>query len=86
MSIRYGTGVRLSNGCGGVAYTPPENIRRASVGILKSAPPALRGRRVFHLVDAATAGPFAGVIRLATLNALSASSGNSLRERPDDVA
>jgi uncharacterized protein (DUF4213/DUF364 family) len=66
------TGVRLSNGCGGIAYTPPDNIRRASVRILKGTPPALRGRHVLEVVDAATAGPFAGVIRLATVNALSA--------------
>lgn len=66
------TGVVLSDGSGGVAYTPPEAIQRASTRILKSQRPAYRGLPVSEVIGPAQPGPFAHVIRLATLNALSA--------------
>jgi uncharacterized protein (DUF4213/DUF364 family) len=65
------TGVKLSNGCGGVAYTPPEVIRSAGSRILKGSTPTIRGMRAATAMDGDIPGPFAGVIRLATLNALS---------------
>lgn len=65
------TGIQLSNGCGGVAYTPPETIQRASTRILKERLPVVRGMQVSEIIDGHLPGPFANVIRLATLNALS---------------
>lgn len=64
-------GVKLSSGCGGVAYTPPEVIRRAGSRILKGSTPFIRGMPASAVMDGDIPGPFAGVIRLATLNALS---------------
>jgi len=64
-------GVKLSNGCGGVAYTPPEVIRSAGSRILKGSTPTIRGMQAAAVMDGEIPGPFAGVIRLATLNALS---------------
>lgn len=65
------TGVKLSNGCGGVAYTPPDVIRNAGNRILKGSTPTIRGMRAVEAMAGNIPGPFAGVIRLATLNALS---------------
>jgi uncharacterized protein len=65
------TGVKLSNGCGGVAYTPPEMIQRASTRILKGNMPRYRGKSVTEVLNGNLPGPFASVILLATLNALS---------------
>jgi uncharacterized protein (DUF4213/DUF364 family) len=64
-------GVKLSNGCGGVAYTPPEVIRSAGSRILKGNTPTIRGMQAATVMDGNIPGPFAGIIRLATLNALS---------------
>jgi uncharacterized protein (DUF4213/DUF364 family) len=64
-------GVKLTNGCGGVAYTPPEVIRSAGNRILKGSTPFIRGMPVAAVMAGDIPGPFAGVIRLATLNALS---------------
>jgi uncharacterized protein (DUF4213/DUF364 family) len=64
-------GIKLSNGCGGVAYTPPEVVKMAGRRILKGHSPLIRGQPVTALINGAIAHPFAGVIRLAALNALS---------------
>ena len=64
-------GVKLSNGCGGVAYTPPEIIKNAGCRILKGNTPFIRGMGVSEVMTGHIPGPFAEVIRLATLNALS---------------
>ena len=64
-------GVKLSNGCGGVAYTPPEVIKNASSRILKENTPTIRGMKAAAVMAGNIAGSFAWVIRLATLNALS---------------
>ncbi len=64
-------GMKLSNGCGGVAYTPPETIRSAGSRILKDSRQTIRGMCVAAVIDGEISGPFADVIRLATLNALS---------------
>jgi uncharacterized protein (DUF4213/DUF364 family) len=64
-------GVKLSNGCGGVAYTPPEVVRSAGNRILKGSTPLIRGMRASRAMAGDIPGPFAGVIRLAVLNALS---------------
>jgi uncharacterized protein (DUF4213/DUF364 family) len=64
-------GVKLTNGCGGVAYTPPEVIRSAGSRILKGSTPTIRGMRAAAAMAGEIPGPFAGVIRLATLNAMS---------------
>jgi uncharacterized protein (DUF4213/DUF364 family) len=66
------TGVMLSDGFVGVAYTPPEAIQRASTRILKGQHPSYHGLPVKSVIDGSLSGPFAHVIRLATLNALSA--------------
>jgi uncharacterized protein (DUF4213/DUF364 family) len=65
-------GVKLSNGRGGVAYTPPEVVRHAGNRILrKEAFPRIRGMRAAAVASGDFSHPFSGVIRLATLNALS---------------
>jgi len=65
------TGVKLSNGCAGVAYTPPEMIQRASTRILKGKMPKYHGMMAAQVLSGDLPGTFADVIRLATLNALS---------------
>jgi uncharacterized protein len=65
------TGVKLSNGCAGVAYTPPEMIQRASTRILKGNMPRYRGIKVAEVLGGNLPGSFSSVILLATLNALS---------------
>ncbi len=64
-------GIKLSSGCGGVAYTPPEKIRSAGSRILKDSRQTIRGMCAAAVIGGEISGPFADVIRLATLNALS---------------
>jgi uncharacterized protein (DUF4213/DUF364 family) len=64
-------GVKFSNGRAGVAYTPPEVIIDAGNRILRSTTPAIRGMSAADVLDDRIPGPYAGVIRLAALNALS---------------
>ena len=64
-------GVKLSNGCCGVAYTPPDVIKNAGRRILKVRPSLIRGRPLTDVINGAVSSPFAGIIRLAALNALS---------------
>lgn len=64
-------GVKLTNGCGGVAYTPPEVIRNAGGRILKGSTPTIRGMPAASAIAGDIPGPFSGVIRLAALNAMS---------------
>jgi uncharacterized protein (DUF4213/DUF364 family) len=65
------TGIKLNNGHGGIAYTPPEAIQHAGARILKGPKPLIRGMRAGELIAGGEPGPFSDVIRLATLNALS---------------
>ena len=65
-------GIKLSNGRGGVAYTPPEAVQNAGRRILRGGSPTVRGMRVNDVLTGDLVHPFSGVIRLATLNALSA--------------
>lgn len=67
----FATGVGLSNGLGGVVYTPPELVEQASRRILRGTHPAIRGQSAMEVVMGLAVGPFTPVIRLATLNALS---------------
>ncbi len=78
------TGVKLENGWGGVAYTPPEVVKNAGQRILKGGSPTVRGMRVEEVLRGDLAHPFAGLIRLATMNALSASLFDTGRYRLDD--
>lgn len=64
-------GVKLSNDQAGVAYTPPEVVRTAGRRILKGNSPTVRGMQVGEVMRGNMMHPFAEVIRLATLNALS---------------
>ena len=64
-------GVKLSNGCGGVAYSPPEVIKNAGRRILKGSSPLIRGMSAAEAAWGKAPGPFSGIIRLATINALS---------------
>ena len=64
-------GIKLSNGSGGVAYTPPEMIDRASHHILKEQMTRFKGLPVADILEDRTCSPFAEIIRLATMNALS---------------
>jgi uncharacterized protein (DUF4213/DUF364 family) len=65
-------GVKLANGRAGVAYTPPETVRNAGRRILKGGSPTIRGMTVNAVMHGTLIHPFAEVIRLAVLNALSA--------------
>ncbi len=65
------TGIKLSNGCAGVAYTPPELIDRASQHILKERMTEFAGLPVSAILQHQITSPFSEIIRLATLNALS---------------
>lgn len=65
-------GVKLSNGQAGVAYTPPEVVRSAGRRILKGNSPMVRGMKAGEVMLGNLLHPFGEVIRLATLNALSA--------------
>ena len=67
----FATGVKLSNGCGGVAFTSPEVIAWAGRHILNATAEPVHGRSAVSVVAGEPVGPFAPVIRLATLNALS---------------
>lgn len=64
-------GVKLSNGHGGVAYSPPEVIKNAGRRILKENTPLIRGMSALEVAQGHAPGPFSGIIRLAALNALS---------------
>lgn len=65
-------GVKLNNGHAGVAYTPPDLVRSAGRRILKGTSPTVRGMAAEMVMQGDFPHPFAEVIRLATLNALSA--------------
>ena len=67
----FATGVKLSNGCGGLAFTSPEVIAWAGRHILNATTTSVHGMAAQAVVAGAPVGPFAPVIRLATLNALS---------------
>lgn len=66
------TGIRLNNGWCGVAYTPPELVRQAGRHIIRGTTPLVRGVSVGQIFEATFCHPFAQIIRIATLNALSA--------------
>lgn len=65
------TGVKLSNGCGGVSYTPPETVANAGRHILKESSSSIFGMPVKDVLADAIQNPFAEIIRLAAINALS---------------
>ena len=82
-------GLKLSNGRGGVAYTPPEAVKNAGRRILKGGSPMVRGMRAGAILSGDFIHPFSGVIRLATLNALSAplfESGRYTLDGGDDLS
>ncbi len=82
-------GIKLSNSQGGVAYTPPEAVQSAGRRILRGGSPTVRGMRVASILAGELEHPFAGVIRLATLNALSAplfASGRYDLDSGDDLS
>lgn len=66
------TGVKLSSGCTGVAYTPPETKKAAGRQILRGSTPNFRGQSAQDILYGQQESPFANVVRLALLNALSA--------------
>ena len=79
------TGVKLSNGCCGVCYTPiksiPEAVCCPSSAKAMPGPGALRGRNALALAGAALAGgPLQKAVAIALVNALSAMVFQ--RERP----
>ncbi len=82
------TGVKLSNGCGGVAFTSPEVVQQAGKRILKGHRPDITGMPAMAAAAGADLGPFGQLVRLATLNALSAPLLlERSRDRPgDDLA
>jgi uncharacterized protein (DUF4213/DUF364 family) len=82
------TGVKLSNGYGGVAYTPPDDIQNASRRILRGHSSSIRGMSADTVASGMIPSPFAHVIRLATINALSVpffESGKYDVDKSDDL-
>lgn len=69
------TGVKLSNGCAGIAYTPVDDMSEKvcchSAGAGKPARRVFCGASVDQLLDLKQAGPVARAVKTATLNALS---------------
>lgn len=65
------TGVKLSNGSGGVAYTPPETVADAGRQILREDFPPISGMPVQDVLSGTLSSPFAHILRLAAINALS---------------
>lgn len=65
------TGVKLSNGSGGVAYTPPETVADAGRQILREDFPPIHGMPVQDVLSGRLSSPFAHILRLAAINALS---------------
>jgi len=83
------TGVKLSNGYGGVAYTPPETVRNASRRILRGSSSTIHGMSANTVISGKIPSPFADVIRLATINALSVpffQYGRYILEKNDDLS
>ncbi|MEN6330725.1 MAG: DUF364 domain-containing protein [Smithella sp.] len=83
------TGVKLSNGCGGVAYTPPETIRNASRRILRGSSSTVCGMSAETVLSGNIPNPFADVIRLAAINALSVplfQDGRYILDQNNDLA
>jgi uncharacterized protein len=78
------TGVKLNNGCGGVAYTPPELIKRAGVELLKGSSQVIKGMKATRVMAGKLDGPLAAIIRLATLHALSVPFFGNGRYAVDD--
>lgn len=80
------TGVKLSDGCGGVAYTPPELVQRAGRRILRGDTSPIRGMTALAVAMGGEVGPFGPAIRLAVLSALSMPvlAVRSLESPPDD--
>lgn len=74
-------GVKLSDGCAGIAYTPPELVHSAGNRILKGNLPLVRGLPAATVMTGDIPHPFAAVVRLATLNALSVPFFDSGRYR-----
>jgi len=71
------TGVKLSNGCGGVCYTPiksiPEAVCCPSSAKAMPGPGSLRGHNALAFAEAALAGgPLQKAVAIAVVNALSA--------------
>ena len=83
------TGVKLSNGCGGVAYTPPETVSNASRRILRGRSPFVCGMSAETVISGNMFNPFAGIIRLAAINALSVpffENGRYFLDQNNDLA
>jgi len=83
------TGVKLSNGYGGVAYTPPETVSNASRRILRGSSSPIHGMSANTVISGKIPSPFADVIRLAAINALSVpffQDGRYLLEKSNDLS
>jgi len=65
------TGVKLSDGRGGVVYTPPELVQKAGRRILRGETSPIRGMTALAVALGGDVGPFGPAIRLAVLSALS---------------
>ncbi len=67
-------GVRLSNGCGGISYTPTSEIHRrhrTACPRQEATPPRLKGTPVSHVLNSADDSPLFSTVKIAVLNALS---------------
>jgi uncharacterized protein (DUF4213/DUF364 family) len=69
------TGVKLSNGHGGVSYTPVsemhEDVSRASPIYTKDAPAALKGMSAYEVLNNLSDVPMYKTVKIVVLNALS---------------
>ncbi|MEF3169410.1 MAG: DUF364 domain-containing protein [Deltaproteobacteria bacterium] len=69
------TGVKLSNSCGGISYTPLSDIKDTvccpSMAAKKPAPGSLKGVSVHEIMNAEKDTPLFNAIKIAVMNALS---------------
>jgi uncharacterized protein (DUF4213/DUF364 family) len=69
------TGVKLSNGCGGVSYTPVseihEDVSRKSPIFTKDRPVVLKGMSAHEVLNGLSDTPMYTTVKLVVLNALS---------------
>ena len=71
----YFTGVKLSNGCGGISYTPTADLHGPCCSILAMGQKwgALKGASVHDILTALPVSSLTTVVKLVVMNALSAS-------------
>jgi uncharacterized protein (DUF4213/DUF364 family) len=69
------TGVKLSNGCGGISYTPASEMHQdlccAIPSLLKQKPLRLKGMTFYEVLNSLSDAPMFNTLKIVVLNALS---------------